>query len=162
MHEKQPLIRKISPKIIPFRLILHEFDTLFTLRTYSAQLWKKYPFTWIFGRAWYLLDIWVAPRDSHTNLLYFGRNFDQNHLFSKISLNLSQFWLKFGKILKNQPIHIPNFAFHKRTFIYMYQEADFATHVGGWLLYRVLTQLKTWDLVSTSLPSVFISFKLKW
>ena len=82
--------------------------------------------------------------------------------FSKISLNLSQFWLKFGNILKNRPIHIPNFAFHKRTFIYMYQQADFATHVGGWLLYRVLPQFKTWDLVSTSLPSVFISFKLKW
>ena len=49
--------------------------------------------------------------------------------FSKICLNLSQFWLKFGKILKNWPIYIPNFAFYKGSFIY--QEADFATHVGS-------------------------------
>ena len=27
--------------------------------------------------------------------------------FSKFFLNLSQFWLKFGELLKNQPIHIP-------------------------------------------------------
>ena len=34
-------------------------------------------------------------------------------------LNLSQFyWLKFGKILKNRPIHIPSFAFYKGSFIY--------------------------------------------
>ena len=32
--------------------------------------------------------------------------------FSIIFLNLSQFWLKFGKILKNQLIHVPNFAFY--------------------------------------------------
>ena len=38
-------------------------------------------------------------------------------------------WLKFGKILKNQPIHIPNSAFYRGSFLY--QEADFATHVGG-------------------------------
>ena len=44
--------------------------------------------------------------------------------FSNIFLNLSQFWFKFGKILKNQPIHIPDFAFYKGSFIY--QEADFA------------------------------------
>ena len=46
--------------------------------------------------------------------------------FSKIFLNiLAQIW----KILKNQPIYIPNFAFYKGSFIY--QEVDFATHVGG-------------------------------
>ena len=49
--------------------------------------------------------------------------------FSQIFLNLSQFWLKFRKILKNWPILMPNFVFYKRSFIY--QEADFATHVGG-------------------------------
>ena len=49
--------------------------------------------------------------------------------FSKIVLNLSQFWLKFWKIVKNLPTDIANFAFYKRSFIY--QEADFATHVGG-------------------------------
>ena len=37
---------------------------------------------------------------------------------SKTFLNLSQFWLQFGKILKNRPIHIPNFAFHKGSFVY--------------------------------------------
>ena len=36
--------------------------------------------------------------------------------------------IKFGNILKNQPIYVPNFAFYKWSFIY--QEADFATHVG--------------------------------
>ena len=50
-------------------------------------------------------------------------------IFSKIFLNLSQFWLEFGQILKNRPIHIPDFAFYKGSFIY--QEADFATHVSG-------------------------------
>ena len=44
-------------------------------------------------------------------------------------LILSQSWLKFRKILKNQPIHISNFAFYKGSFIY--KEVDFATHVGG-------------------------------
>ena len=44
-------------------------------------------------------------------------------------LILSQFWLKFGQILKNRPIRIPEFAFYKGSFIY--QEADFATHVSG-------------------------------
>ena len=46
--------------------------------------------------------------------------------FSKIFINLSQFWLKF---VKNQPIHIPNSVFCKGSFIY--QAADFATHVGS-------------------------------
>ena len=50
-------------------------------------------------------------------------------IFSKIFLILSQFWFKFGQILKNRPIHIPDFAFYKGSFIY--QEADFATHVSG-------------------------------
>ena len=50
-------------------------------------------------------------------------------IFSKIFLILSQFWLKFGQILKSRPIHIPDFAFYKGSFIY--QEADFATHVSG-------------------------------
>ena len=58
-----------------------------------------------------------------------GQILSKINRFSKIFLNLSQFWLKFGKILKNRPIHIPNFAFYKGSFIY--QEADFATHVGG-------------------------------
>ena len=32
-----------SPKqSYPLRQILHEFDTLFTLRTFSAQLWKNF------------------------------------------------------------------------------------------------------------------------
>ena len=50
-------------------------------------------------------------------------------IFSKIFLILSQFWLKFGQILKNRPIHIPDFAFYKGSFIY--QEADSATHVSS-------------------------------
>ena len=67
---------------------------------------------------------------SYTNLLNFGPNFEQNHPdFPKIFLNLNQFWLKFGKILKNWPIHILNFTFYKGSF--PFQEADFATHVDG-------------------------------
>ena len=51
-------------------------------------------------------------------------------LFQKISLIwFLKFWLKFGKMLKNRPIHIQTLAFYKGSFIY--QEADFATHVGG-------------------------------
>ena len=56
---------------------------------------------------------------SYTNWPNFGPNFERNYrFFSKIFLNLSQFWLKFGQILKNRPIHIPDFAFHKGSFIY--------------------------------------------
>ena len=56
--------------------------------------------------------------------------------FLKIFLNLSQFWSQFGEILKNQPIHIPNFAFYKGSFIY--QETDFATHDGSMSLQGLL------------------------
>ena len=41
----------------------------------------------------------------------------KSHEFSKIFLNLSQFWLKFRKNLKNRPIHITNFAFNQQSFI---------------------------------------------
>ena len=44
-------------------------------------------------------------------------------------LNMIQFWLKFVKSWKNWPVHIPNSTFYKGSFIY--QEADFATHVGS-------------------------------
>ena len=56
--------------------------------------------------------------------------------FSKIFLNLSQFGLKFGKLLKNWSIYILAFAFYKGSLIY--QEADFATQVCGtspWVFY---------------------------
>ena len=47
--------------------------------------------------------------------------------------NFFQNFLKFepilAQILKNRPIHIPDFASYKGSFIY--QEADFATHVSG-------------------------------
>ena len=67
---------------------------------------------------------------SYTNRPNFVPNLKQNHLiFPKLFLNLSQFWLKFGKVLKNRPIHIPNFAVYKGSF--KYQEADSATHVGS-------------------------------
>ena len=49
--------------------------------------------------------------------------------FFKIFLNLTKFWLKFQKFLKNRPIHIPNFAFYAGSFIH--QEAEFVTHVGS-------------------------------
>ena len=51
-------------------------------------------------------------------------------ILNKITRFFKRFlWLKFRKILKNRPIHIQNFAFYKGSF--MYQEADFAAHVGG-------------------------------
>ena len=49
---------------------------------------------------------------SYTNQLNFGPNFEQNYL-----------------IFPGQPIHIPNSASYKGSFIY--QVADFSTHVGG-------------------------------
>ena len=50
--------------------------------------------------------------------------------FSKIFLNLSQFWLKFGENFdKSNPFIYHIFAFYKGSLIY--QEADFATHVGS-------------------------------
>ena len=48
------VIRKIyKKKSYPFRIILHKFDILFMLRTYSARLWEKLLFTWLFGQVWY-------------------------------------------------------------------------------------------------------------
>ena len=41
--------------------ILHVFAPLNDVRAYSAWSWKATLITWIFGRAWYLLDIRVAP-----------------------------------------------------------------------------------------------------
>ena len=52
---------------------------------------------------------------SNTDQTNFAPNFEQNHLIWKI-------------LKKNRPIHIPYFAFYKGSFIY--QKADFATHVG--------------------------------
>ena len=93
--------------------------------------------------------------------------------FSKIFLNLSQFWLKFGQIFKNRPIHIPNFAFYKGSFIY--QEADFATHVGckspgsfvlstplpRYIVHRSIVFVTTiWNLICPQ--SYQLSLKLDW
>ena len=52
-------------------------------------------------------------------------------ILSKITRFFQNFlkFEQFGDLLKNQPIHIPNFAFYRGSFIY--QEADFATHVSG-------------------------------
>ena len=51
-------------------------------------------------------------------------------ILNKITKFFKRFlWLTFRKILKNRTIHVQNFAFYKGSF--MYQEADFATHVGG-------------------------------
>ena len=59
---------------------------------------------------------------SYTNRSNFEANFEQNHtIFPKFSQILAKF--------ENRPIHIPNFVFYKGSFIY--QEVDFATHVGG-------------------------------
>ena len=57
-----------SPKFVyvtkntPFFPILHVFAPLNDVRTYSAWSWKTTLITWIFGWAWYPLDIRVAPR----------------------------------------------------------------------------------------------------
>ena len=51
--KNNPKYIRSSLKSYPFRPVLHEFDTLFMLRTYSVQLWKITLFTWIFGWAWY-------------------------------------------------------------------------------------------------------------
>ena len=63
---------------------------------------------------------------SYTNRPDFGPNSEKNH---PICPKFSEILANFGSNWKNQPIHIPNFAFYKGSFIY--QEADFATHVGG-------------------------------
>ena len=58
----------------------------------------------------------------------------------------AKFWAKspdFSKIIisKNQPIHITNFAIFKGSFIF--QEADFATHVGSTSLKDLLYWVPT-------------------
>ena len=48
-------------KNTPFFPILHVFAPLNDVRAYSAWSWKTTLITWIFGRAWYPLDIRVPP-----------------------------------------------------------------------------------------------------
>ena len=102
--KNNPKYVKSLQKIIPFRPILHEFDTLFTLRTYSAQLWMSTLLREFLDKP-DTLDIRVAPRDSHTNLLYFGRNFEQNHPifqnFLKFKPILAQVWENFEKSIQS-------------------------------------------------------------
>ena len=54
----------IWPKTHFFSPILHVFAPLNGVRTFSAWSWKTTLITWIFGQAWYPLDIRVAPRYS--------------------------------------------------------------------------------------------------
>ena len=49
--------------------------------------------------------------------------------FSKKNLKFESILAQTWEILKNQPIHIPNLHSIRGSFIY--QEADFATHVCG-------------------------------
>ena len=51
----------IWPKNTPFFPLLHVFAPLNDVRAYSAWSWKTTLITWIFGLAWYPLDIRVAP-----------------------------------------------------------------------------------------------------
>ena len=51
----------IWPKTHPFFPILHVFAPLNDVRAYSVWSWKPTLITWIFGWAWYPLDIRVAP-----------------------------------------------------------------------------------------------------
>ena len=50
-------------KNTPFFPILHVFAPLNDVRVYSAWSWKIILITWIFGWAWYPLDIRVDPGD---------------------------------------------------------------------------------------------------
>ena len=51
----------VWPKTHLFFPILHVFAPLNDVRAYIAWSWKTTLITWIFGRAWYPLDIRVAP-----------------------------------------------------------------------------------------------------
>ena len=51
-------------KNTPFFPILHVFAPLNDVRAYSVWSWKTTLITWIFGRAWYPLDIRVTPLKS--------------------------------------------------------------------------------------------------
>ena len=66
----------------------------------------------------------------YQSVKFLGKIFGaKSHNFSKIFLNLSQFWLKFGKILKDPPFIYQ--IWHFISSHSYYQEADFATHAGG-------------------------------
>ena len=56
-------------KNTPFFPILHVFVPLNDVRAYSAWSWKTTLITWIFGRAWYPLDIRVAPPRAQTLII---------------------------------------------------------------------------------------------
>ena len=60
--------------------ILHVFAPLNDVRAYIAWSWKTTLITWIFGRAWYPLDIRVAPRGDFLNFSFcFLNNISLTH-----------------------------------------------------------------------------------
>ena len=81
--------------------LFSNFAPLNDVRAYSAWSWKTTLITWIFGRAWYPLDIRVAPRAYElkfdSNLGCRAEN-SSNFLtnFSRRSKNLIFFCLKWG------------------------------------------------------------------
>ena len=66
----------------PFFPILHVFAPLNDVRTYSAWSWKTTLIMWIFGRAWYPLDIQVPPPCSF-DMTKFAQCHFQNGTFSE-------------------------------------------------------------------------------
>ena len=74
----------IWPKTHPFFPILHVFVPLNDVRAYSAWSWKTTLIAWIFGPAWYPLDIRVAPPGSKTHCFaIFEANFHGMHQKTK-------------------------------------------------------------------------------
>ena len=86
-YENRPLIRVFAciflnlsimsfpkfvymPKNTPFFQILHVFAPLNDVRAYSAWSWKTTLITWIFGRAWYPLDIFECPPQEGEECLF--------------------------------------------------------------------------------------------
>ena len=64
---------------------------------------------------WIQISIFQEKSDPfiYQSVQFWAKFWAKSPDFSNIFLNLSQFWLKFGELLKNRPILIPNFAFYK-------------------------------------------------
>ena len=117
--------RKRLPKFKIFGKISHRFPggvLKFGLgRDVPPRNLKVDPYKYQFFKKKWPIHIPIGP--------IFGQILNKITRFFQNFLKFEPILAQISEFLKNQPIHIPNFAFYKGSFIY--QEADFATHVSG-------------------------------
>ena len=112
-------------KNTPFFPILHVFAPLNDVRAYSAWSWKTTLITWIFGRAWYPLDIRVAPPAPHWKSL--DQPLSHSILKKKFTYNCTKINSSFKQEAKSASKALPEITFKSNT-------KQNHPIIGSWLL----------------------------